>query len=632
LSNKSGPKGLYELNSKSEDPMNGLVRGAGALFFFSFVALWGSTEWLAARLGFSKSLGAPLVPRVYEPWAGLAWTFRYWQVREPQLHAVLVTYLEVLLAGAFVALALAALLTYRAFKKSGKHSDLHGSAHWATEEEIKKSGLLGAGQGVYVGAWEDGRGRRRYLRHDGPEHVLAFAPTRSGKGVGLVLPTLLSWPHSVLVHDIKGENYALTSGWRAGELGSRILKFDPANNDGSSCRFNPLLEVRLRTPFEIKDVQNIVQILTDPEGKAGQGEEAHWIATSSALLLGVILHVLYIERDKSLGGVAAFLSDPSFESPTQMYQHMLNAEHDPKLEQGWLDSSGEPTATHPVVAMAARDMLNKDPKEATSVLSTATRFLVLFRDPIVARNIAESDFKIRDLMNDDAPVSLYLIVPPSEMDRIKPLTRLIVNQILRTLTAEMAFADGRSVAGYKHRLLLMIDEFPSLGRLEIVQAALAFMAGYGIKAYLITQDVSQLAAAYGGASGRDETIMANCHVQIAYAPNKVETMELLSKLAGKTTVMSETKTYAGTRMSVRMHVTANVQETERDLLTPDEARRLPPDDSLIFVAGQSPIYGKKIKYYEDPTFSARAKIPPASGNGRDERPAAREAVGAAGGD
>jgi len=121
-------------------------------------------------------------------------------------------------------------------------------------------------------------------------------------------------------------------------------------------------------------------------------------------------------------------------------------------------------------------------------------------------------------------------------------------------------------------------------------------------------------------------------VQIAYAPNKVETMELLSKLAGKTTVMNETKTYAGTRMSVRMHVTANVQETERDLLTPDEARRLPPDDSLIFVAGQSPIYGKKIKYYEDPTFSARAKIPPANGNGRDDRPAAREAVGAAGGD
>jgi type IV secretion system protein VirD4 len=613
--------------------MNGLVRGSGALLFVAFIAVWAATEWLASRLGFAKALGAPIVPKLYTPWDGLGWTFRFWRAPGAALHTALVNYLELTGLGLLVSLLFAVGLAYRAFQKNAKHSDLHGSAHWATEDEIRKSGLLGGGQGVYVGAYEDARGKRKYLRHDGPEHVLAFAPTRSGKGVGLVLPTLLSWPHSVLVHDIKGENYALTSGWRATELGSRILKFDPANPDGSSCRFNPLSEVRLRTEFEIKDIQNIVQILVDPEGKAGQGDEAHWIATSSALLLGVVLHVLYNEHDKSIGGVASFLSDPSFESPTQFYQYMLNAQHDPELTQGWVDAAGHATATHPVVAMAARDMLNKDPKEATSVLSTATRFLVLFRDPIVARNISTSDFAIRDLMNDDAPVSLYLVIPPSEMDRIKPLTRLIVNQILRTLTAEMQFAGGRSVAGYKHRLLLMIDEFPSLGRLEIVQSALAFMAGYGIKAYLITQDVSQLAAAYGGSSGRDETIMANCHIQVAFAPNKVETMELLSKLAGKTTVMNETKSYSGTRMSVRMHVMANVQETERDLLTPDEARRLPPDDSLIFVAGQSPIYGKKIKYYEDPTFARRSKLPAADGSGRSApvKPV-REAVGAAGGD
>jgi type IV secretion system protein VirD4 len=202
------------------------------------------------------------------------------------------------------------------------------------------------------------------------------------------------------------------------------------------------------------------------------------------------------------------------------------------------------------------------------------------------------------------------VVPPSDIDRLKPLTRLLINQMLRSLTAEMKFEAGRSVAYYKHRLLLMIDEFPSLGRLEVVQTSLAFMAGYGIKAYLITQDISQLNAAYGGHTGHDETILANCHIQIAFAPNKIETMELVSKLAGQATVQNESRTYIGPRVGFRSQVQVSSQPTQRSLLTPDEARRLPVNDALIFVAGHSPIYGKKIKYYEDRVFSQRALILP----------------------
>jgi type IV secretion system protein VirD4 len=292
-----------------------------------------------------------------------------------------------------------------------------------------------------------------------------------------------------------------------------------------------------------------------------------------------------------------------------MFEYMLNTTHDPDGACGWLDAAGNPTTTHPVVAMAARDMLNKSPEEGGSILSTAIRFLTLFRDPIVAANVAASDFSVRDLMHDDRPLSLYLVIPPSDMDRLKPLTRLIFNQILRALTSEMKFEGGRSVANYKHKLLLMIDELPSLGRLEILQTALAYMAGYGIKSYLITQDVAQLQAAYGGPNST-ETIMANCHVQVAYAPNKLETMELLSKLAGQATVRTEQRSYSGGRLGFRNNVQISVAETERPLLTPDEARRLPPDDALVFVAGHAPIYGRKIKYFEDATFSERAKLPP----------------------
>jgi len=214
-------------------------------------------------------------------------------------------------------------------------------------------------------------------------------------------------------------------------------------------------------------------------------------------------------------------------------------------------------------------------------------------------------------------LSLYLVVPPSDKDRLKPLIRLIINQVVRSLTERMEFKDGRSVAGYKHRLLLMIDEFPSLGKLDIFEEALAFIAGYGIKAYLIIQDISQLWTAYG----KDESIFSNCHVRVAYAPNKVETAELLSKMTGTTTIVKESASYSGDRLQPMLgNVSTSEQEVARALLTPDEVMRLPASkkddkgnvteagDMLVFVAGHAPIYGKQILYFLDPTFSERAKI------------------------
>jgi type IV secretion system protein VirD4 len=591
-----------------QDPLNGWLRAVGVGMMLGIVAFWLATEFVAYRFGFQRALGTTPIPHVYFPWDGLVWEARFHSVADVRVHTILGQFWIAAGAGSLIALAGMIVSGARFQSKTKRGTDAHGSAHWATKAEIERTGLLGNRDGVYVGAWKDERsGVIHYLRDDGPAHVLAFAPTRSGKGVGLVLPTLLSWPHSAVVHDIKGENYALTAGWRARDLGSRILKFEATSIDGSSAKFNPLSEVRLRTPYEVQDVQNIVNMLVDPDGKGAEGDDAHWIVSAAAMLTGVLLHVLYVEPQPSLGIVANLLSSPTFESSAQMFEYMLSTAHDPDFACGWIDASGQPTATHPVVAMAARDMLNKGPEEGGSILSTAIRFLTLFRDPIVANNVSASDFTVRDLMHDDRPLSLYLVIPPSDMDRLKPLTRLIFNQILRALTSEMKFEGGRSVAGYKHRLLLMIDELPSLGRLEILQSALAYMAGYGIKSYLITQDVAQLQAAYGGTNST-ETIQANCHVQVAYAPNKVETMELLSKLAGQSTVRTEQRSYSGGRFGWHGNVQVSVAETERPLLTPDEARRLPPEDALIFVAGHAPIYGRKIKYYEDAVFSERAKI------------------------
>jgi type IV secretion system protein VirD4 len=403
-----------------------------------------------------------------------------------------------------------------------------------------------------------------------------------------VIPTLLSWRHSVVVNDIKGENWAVTAGFRKA-LGHTVLKFDPTSTDGSSVRYNPLEEIRLRSDFEIMDVQNIATMIVDPDGK---GMADHWAKTGYALLVGAILHVLYSEKDRTLRGVASFLSCPS-RDVEQTMNLMLSTPH--------LGSS-----PHPVIAESARELINKSENERSGVISTAMSFLSLYRDPVIANVTAVSDFRISDLMNHETPVSLFLIMPPSDKDRLKPLIRLILNQIVRQLTEKMEFYDGRALANYKHRLLLLIDEFPALGRLDVMQEALAFIAGYGIKAFLITQDLSQLYAAYG----KDEAIISNCHIRLAFAPNKIETAELLSKMTGTSTVTLQQESFSGKRFDFMLGNTSHsMHYFGRSLLTPDEVMRLPKDVALVFVAGNAPILGKKIRYFEDRVFSARSQLP-----------------------
>ena len=609
---------LYTVPGQQQMPSSILWRnvGMGVLVFLALI--WLCTQYMAHAFGYQAALGKSLLDiagfRLFGPLDGLTWWARWRHWDNPLAQHTFTVAMSTLAVGTA---AIVIWVMYRIKKaveqdrKSGEH--LHGSAHWATRKEVEGTGMMGSGAGVYVGAWKDPEsGKTNYLRHDGPEHIMAFAPTRSGKGVGLVLPTLLSWPHSALIYDIKGENWALTSGWRQQEAHNKVMKFEPTALDGSSVRFNPLNEVRVGTDREVADVQNIMTMVADPEGK---GLTDHWQKTGWALLVGLVLHVLYAEKNKSLAGVVDFLCDPG-RTTQQMLELMLVTDHDLEDVRGWVDVQGKPTRNHPVVGAVARDMLNKAEEEMSGVLSTAVSYLTLYRDPIVARNTSCSDFRVTDLMNDEQPVSLYLVVPPSDKDRLRPLIRLVINQIVRSLTESMEFKDGRSVAGYKHRLLLMLDEFPSLGKLDIFEESLAFIAGYGLKAYLIIQDISQLWTAYG----KDESIFSNCHVRIAYAPNKIETAELLSKIAGTSTIVKQSHSYSGSKYSTQSQVSSSTQETERPLLTPDEVMRLPAarkdakgnvleaGDMLIFMAGQTPIYGKQILYFLDPTFSARAKV------------------------
>jgi type IV secretion system protein VirD4 len=252
------------------------------------------------------------------------------------------------------------------------------------------------------------------------------------------------------------------------------------------------------------------------------------------------------------------------------------------------------------------------------VLSTAKTYLDLYRDPTVAANTSRSDFRIRDLMHHTDPVSLYIVSQPNDKERLRPLVRILVNMTVRLLADKMGFEKGRPKPTYKHKLLAMIDEFPALGKLEILQQSLAFVAGYGIKCYLIAQDINQLKSRETG-YGPDETITSNCHIQAAFPPNRLETAEHLSKLTGQTTIIKEQITRSGRGLGVQSSTT--MQEVQRPLLTPDEALRMPgpkkddqdmiteAGDMVVYCAGFPAIYGRQPLYFKDPVFSARAEVP-----------------------
>ena len=544
------------------------------VFLIILATTWGATQYVAWSLGYQAQLGPPWfelfgVPVYYPP--AIFWWWYFYEAYAPPIFAkggIIAA------SGGFIAIAVAiGMSVWRAREAKGVAT--YGSARWASKPEVKAAGLLDP-DGVVLGRYD-----REYLRHDGPEHVLCFAPTRSGKGVGLVVPTLLTWPGSAIVHDIKGENWQLTAGFRSHH--GRVLLFDPTNPKSSA--YNPLLEVR-RGEWEVRDVQNIADILVDPEGSLDKRN--HWEKTSHSLLVGAILHVLYAEPDKTLAGVARFLSDPKRPVDSTLRAMMTTAH---------LGEAGP----HPVVASAARELRNKSENERSGVLSTAMSFLGLYRDPVVAEVTRRSDWRISDIVAGDQPTTLYLVVPPSDINRTKPLMRLLLNQVGRRLTEDLQANAGR------HRLLLMLDEFPALGRLDFFETALAFMAGYGLKSFLIAQSLNQIEKAYGP----NNSILDNCHVRVSFATNDERTAKRVSDALGTATEMKAMKNYAGHRLSPWLgHLMVSRSETARQLLTPGEIMQLPPHEEIVMVAGIPPIRATKARYYEDARFRERVLSPP----------------------
>ncbi len=564
------------------------------------IALQAATQYVAHKLGHQPQLGEAAYTVLGYP---MYWPWQYWQWLyhfDYYAKAIFFQGSLVIYGGMFaVFMALVFMSVNRA--RRNRSPDTYGSARWGNRKDLQQAGLLND-KGIVLAQTQDNK--RQLLRHDGAEHCFVFAPTRSGKGVGIVIPTLLSWPGSVIVYDMKRENWDVTAGWR--RRFSHVLRFEPTAE--YSVRFNPLLEVRMGEN-EVRDVQNIADILVDPDGSKERMD--HWEKTGHSLLVGVILHVLYAEADKSLRGVANFLSHPQ-RTINQTLDHMLHYPH-------------ERVEAHQVVTSVARELLNKSENELSGVLSTAMSFLGLYRDPVIARNTQISDFSIADLVQADNPVSLYIVIPPSDADRTRPLVRLILNQIGRRLTESLGSGTDNVKAATtqfktstntatknkartlkRHQLLMLLDEFPTLGRLTFFETELAYMAGYGIRALMIAQSLNQIEKAYGA----NNAILDNSHVRVTYGTLDDRTAKRISEMLGTATENRRQTNYAGHRLAPWLgHVMVSEQDSPRPLLTPGEVLQFPQDEALVMVGGYPPYRGLKVRYFADKRFQGRVDLP-----------------------
>lgn len=594
-----------------------------ALFILAlFVSSQFATQKIASLLEYNQNLDWCIYSassyKVYFPFAWIHWWAKFgtegndWFFTRYGFNIVSVTM-------TFLGIM---ILIYRMYMMP-KGTTNYGSAHFATLEEIKATkeidppGLL-SGKGVILGILDDGQ----LIRDNTKTHILVCAPTRSGKGVGIIIPTLLTWEDSVVVTDIKGENWALTAGWRQKHLNNIVLKFEPTS-ENSSC-YNPFDEVRIRTKYEVRDIQNIVKIFVDPTGKGAEGNNAHWINSSATLLTAVVLHLKYVKDSVNMYDVLEFLygdrENPSSNNeedddeegyggePLTLQDRMQrlildNYEHDPSGELfAKLYGKQLGGKMHPLVKQYFQAMVDKPDKEFGSILSTLDTVLNTYRDPIISYNMRQSDFVMADLMNHDKPVSLYLVFPPSDIDRVKPLFRVIVEMLYRRNTEAMEFKDGKNVER-KHRMLMLLDEFPALGKLETFETAMAYIAGYGIKALIITQDINQIEKLYTTSN----SIVSNCQVQVYHTPSDNKTPRFISEKLGKHTIQVKSTSVNGSILNLggRSH---NHSETARDLMTPDEVNTMDKKKELIFVNGVYPILCNKIRFYEIPYFVKRTKI------------------------
>jgi len=458
----------------------------------------------------------------------------------------------------FIGFAVLALL----FVVWRRPSKIFGSAHFATGKDLRRSDLRG--KGLILGKMGG-----RFIRFNKPGHLLTFAPTRSGKGVGAVIPNLLDHQGSVVVTDIKGENYRITAEYR-NQLGPvlALAPFDP--QIGNAC-FNPIDFIRVGSPHEVDDTRLLAEmiIVTD------KSEANHWEREARTLITGLLL---YIATDmppekRNLSELRRLL---------MCNRHTFDAHLDLMVE-----------SDHMVVSRIADGFSQKEDKERGAVVSTAQSGTEVFESPQLAAIINKSSFRFESLK--DGVMSLYIIIPPEYLRVYQPFMRLIVGLAMAAMS--------RNINVPERPVLFLLDELPALGYMRPVEDGIGYLAGYGVSLWLFVQDLDQLKQTYK----KWLSMIANCAVRQAFNIQDPETAELVSHMLGQRTVKVQSESHSGRffRLGLPSNFSTTNMETGRALLSPDEAMMLPGTIQLLFVQGCRPIRSEKVRYYNDWAFRNR---------------------------
>lgn len=458
------------------------------------------------------------------------------------------------------------LSEWKPFKKKEK---IYGDARWATEKDVKAAGLRSK-SGMLLGVDKNG-----YYIADGYQHALLFAPTGSGKGVGFVIPNCLFWEDSLFVHDIKLENYQLTSGYREKHMGQKCYVWSPADPDGKTHCYNPIDWVSNKPGKMVDDVQKIASLILP--------EQDFWVNEARSLFTGTVLYLLAVpEKIKSFGEVVRTMrsDDVAYNLAVVM------------------DTVGK--NMHPVAYMNLAAFLQKADKERSGVISTLNSSLELWSNPLIDTATATSDFNIQNFKKERATV--FVGLTPDNIQRLAKLMQIFYQQASAFLSSKIP--DPKEEP---YGVMFFMDEFPTMGKMESFKSGIAYFRGYHVRLFLVIQDTQQLKGTYEEAGMN--SFLSNATYRITYAANNVETANLISQMCGNKTVESISGSKPKFLDFNPASRSVNVSDASRALLLPQEVILLPRDEQIVLIESKPPIKSKKIFYYKDSFFTQRL-IPP----------------------
>lgn len=467
---------------------------------------------------------------------------------------------------------------------SRKARSLHGNARFAYPSEVRAAGLT-ADKGILVGQYNG-----KYMIFGGQQFVLLAAPTRSGKGVGVVIPNLLNWPDSLVVLDIKLENFERTSGFRA-QHGQQVFLFNPFCEEFRSHRWNPLSAISRDTNFCIGDIQAISATFYPSGSSATNSNEAFFNDQAQSLFMGIVLYLLETpELPCTMGEV--FRQGSGNGQALDKHLRSILTER----------SSSERNLSLSCINAFNRFLSNSE-NTLSSIKATFEAPLLIFANPIVDAATSGDDFDLRDLRR--KRMSIYLGVKEKRLESASRLLNLFFSQLVNLNTDKLPEQDP----SLKFQTLLIMDEFTSMGRVSTLAKSVAFLAGYNLRLLPIVQSTEQIENTYGKETARN--FIKNHDLQIVFPPDDMEDAEKVSRKLGfvteKSVAKSEGRT-AGER-NTNYSRSENTSEQRRALLLAQEIREMPKDQQIIFKSNCKPILCNKIRYYDDPTFTVRL-LPP----------------------